>query len=193
MKNLKDYKIILGSGSPRRRDLLAGLGFEFEVKNINIDESFPSELSGEEIPVFLAEKKSQAFELQNNELLITADTVVLLGKKVIGKPTDLADAKLILRNLSGKIHKVVSGVCLRTNTTKRTFSQTTSVKFARLTAAEIDFYSENYRPLDKAGAYGIQEWIGFAAVEWIYGSFYNIMGLPVQQLYKELKNFSCQK
>lgn len=187
MENLKKYKIILGSGSPRRRELLAGLGFDFEVKNINTDESYPAELSGEKIPVFLANKKSQAFDIQLNELLITADTIVLLDDKVIGKPTDDADAKNILRELSGKVHKVISGVCLRTINKRRIFSAASQVKFAKLTDKEIDFYIENYRPFDKAGAYGIQEWIGFVAVEWIRGSFYNIMGLPIQQLYTELK------
>ena len=187
MENINKYKVILGSGSPRRRELLSGLGIDFQVKSIDTDESFPSDLKGEEIPVFIAKKKSQAFDIQPNELLITADTIVLFNDKVIGKPTDFDDAKRILHTLSGQVHKVISGVCLRTVDQKRIFSVTSQVKFAELTEAEIDFYIKNYRPVDKAGAYGIQEWIGFVAVEWIHGSFYNIMGLPVQQLYTELK------
>lgn len=177
----------MGSGSPRRKELLSSLGIDFQVKIIDIDESYPASLNVNAIPAFLAEKKSHAFDIQTDELIITADTIVLLNGKVIGKPTDCADAKQILGSLSGKMHKVISGVCLRTVHQKRIFSQTSQVKFAKLTDEEIDFYIENYRPLDKAGAYGIQEWIGFAAVEWIRGSFYNIMGLPVQKFYMELK------
>lgn len=187
LENIKKYKIILGSASPRRRELLASLGIDFRVKSIDMDESFPADLNGRDIPVFIARKKSQAFDIQPNELLITADTIVLFKDMVIGKPADFADAKKILQTLSGQVHKVISGVCLRTIDQQRTFAVTSEVKFAKLTDEEIDFYITNYRPYDKAGAYGIQEWIGYVAVEWIRGSFYNIMGLPVQQLYSELK------
>lgn len=177
----------MGSASPRRKELLSGLRVDFEVKNIDTDESFPDNLKEEQIPLFIAQKKSQAFDIEIDELLITADTIVLFKDKVIGKPSDVADAKKILQTLSGQVHKVISGVCLRTVEQKRIFSVTSRVKFAKLTDAEIDFYIKNYRPFDKAGAYGIQEWIGFVAVEWIHGSFYNIMGLPVQQLYSQLR------
>ncbi|GHT17261.1 Maf-like protein [Bacteroidia bacterium] len=189
LENLKNYNIILGSGSPRRFELLKGLHIDFEVKNIETDESYPDTLKGSEIPVFLAEKKSQAFDIQNNTLLITADTIVWTDNTIIGKPKNIADAKRILQLLSGRVHQVISGVCLRTVVQKRVFKVISDVQFAPLTNEEIEFYVNNFHPLDKAGAYGIQEWIGYIAVERISGSFYNIMGLPVQRLYTELKKF----
>ncbi|MDR2824197.1 MAG: Maf family protein, partial [Prevotellaceae bacterium] len=153
------------------------------------DESYPESLEGGEIPVFLAEKKSQAFDIKDNTLLITADTIVWNNNEVIGKPQNAADAKRILQRLSGCVHQVISGVCVRTVTRKCVLKVVSEVQFAPLTEEEIDFYIENYHPFDKAGAYGIQEWIGYVAVERISGSFYNIMGLPVQRLYTELKTF----
>jgi septum formation protein len=189
LENLKKYNIILGSGSPRRQELLKVLGIDFEVKVIETDESYPENLNNGEISVFLAEKKSQAFDIQDNTLLITADTIVWHKNKVIGKPQNDSDARHILQQLSGDVHTVISGVCLRTIARKCVFKAVSEVQFAPLTDKEIDFYIENYHPLDKAGAYGIQEWIGYAGIERINGSFHNIMGLPVQQLYEKLKTF----
>ena len=187
--NLKKYKIVLGSNSPRRKKLLAGLNVDFQVETIEVDESFPAELPKNEISLYIAEKKSQAHDLQQDTLLITADTVVILGEKILGKPKDKNEAKRMLEMLSGKTHTVVTGVCIRTLQKQKTFSSTTNVTFAPLNAEEIDFYVENYETLDKAGAYGVQDWIGFAAVESVEGSFFNVMGLPIQRLYEELKNF----
>jgi septum formation protein len=146
-------------------------------------------LRGAEIPVFLAEKKSQAYNLESDTLLITADTIVWLDGEVFGKPADKAEATRMLKTLSGRTHQVISGVCIRTLQAAKTFSVISDVTFSALTDEEIDFYVEEYRPYDKAGAYGVQEWIGYVAVTHIEGSFYNIMGLPIQRLYTELKEF----
>lgn len=184
------YKIILASGSPRRKALLSGLGIEFEVRLLpDIDESFPEGLAAGEIPCFIAREKADAYKpsLQADELLITADTIVWLDGEVLGKPLDEADARRILHKLSGKTHQVITGVCLTTTVWQRTFNAVTDVTFSTLTDAEIDYYIGNYHPFDKAGAYGVQEWIGYVAVERIEGSFYNVMGLPIQKLYKELQ------
>lgn len=192
MDFLKKYDIILASQSPRRKELLAGLNVDFRSIVIpDIDESFPDTLQGEEIPKYIASRKAQAYEslLKEDTLVITADTIVLLNNRVYGKPEDAADAKRMLLDLSGKTHLVITGVCLRTFTQTVTFAVTTEVRFAPLDEAEIDFYISRYQPFDKAGAYGVQEWIGYVAVEHIEGSYFNIMGLPVQRLYQELKKF----
>lgn len=192
MDFLKKYDIILASQSPRRKELLAGLNVDFRSIVIpDIDESFPDTLQGEEIPKYIASRKAQAYEslLKEDTLVITADTIVLLNNQVYGKPEDAADAKRMLLDLSGKTHLVITGVCLRTFTQTVTFAVTTEVRFALLDEAEIDFYISRYQPFDKAGAYGVQEWIGYVAVEHIEGSYFNIMGLPVQRLYQELKKF----
>lgn len=192
LANLKKYKIILGSNSPRRKALLAGLDIDFEVKIIpGIDESYPLSLPCDEVPLFIAEKKAEAFikELNDNELLITADTVVVIDKQTVGKPKDKADAKNILGLLSGREHRVITGVCIVTKEKSNRFSVTSTVSFAELSPEEINYYLDKYHPYDKAGAYGIQEWIGYIAVESITGSFYNVMGLPVQRLYRELQLF----
>lgn len=186
---LAPYDIVLGSASPRRRELLKGLDIHFRVETKKVDENFPSELSGTEVPVHIAKKKSLAFDLQENTLLITADTIVSLNGKIYGKPTHETDAKKVLKELSGKTHQVTTGVCVRTLKKISTFHVTTDVTFSELTGAEINYYIDRYRPYDKAGAYGIQEWIGYIAPEQIKGSFYNVMGLPVQQLYQELKKW----
>lgn len=189
LDNLKKYKVILASGSPRRRELLSGLGIEYTVKTLpDVDESYSDSLKGEEIPLFIAKKKAAAYEidLQPNELIITADTIVWLENTVLGKPVDEEDAKEMLRCLSGKKHQVITGVCLTTKEYQRSFTTITEVTFTTLSEDEIQYYVERYRPLDKAGAYGIQEWIGFVAVESIEGSSFNVMGLPIQQLYREL-------
>ena len=190
--NIQNYHIILGSNSPRRRELLAGLDLDFEVKVIpGLEEHYPPTLQPEEIPVFLARQKAEAYipTLSDKTLLITADTIVWNQNKVIGKPKDREDAIQMLQSLSGHEHHVVTGVCLTTTEKQKAFSVVSTVKFATLTDEEISYYVDKYHPFDKAGAYGIQEWIGYIGVESINGSFYNVMGLPVQRLYQELKKF----
>lgn len=186
---LKEYKVVLASNSPRRRELLADLGIDFEVRTINgIDESYPAQLPVLEIAEYISRKKAEAYraEMASDELIITADTVVILGNEVLGKPHDADDARRMLRALSGKTHKVVTGVTIVTEGAMRSFSAVTDVEFAPLSDEDIDYYVDNYRPLDKAGAYGIQEWIGCMGVRHISGSFYNVMGLPLHRLYNEL-------
>lgn len=190
--NLKNYKIVLASGSPRRRELLAGLELEYEVRLIEgIDESYPEGLSSENIPVYISQKKAEAYKssMADDEFVITADTIVWLNGKVLGKPKDEADAKSMVRELSGATHQVITGVTLLTKNRSHSFASVTEVTFDVLTDEEIDYYVEHYRPLDKAGAYGIQELIGYIGVSSIKGSYFNVMGLPVQRLYKELKRF----
>ena len=190
LDNLKKYHIILASNSPRRRELLAGLGIDYEVKTLpGIEESYPDNLQGEEIPVYIAREKADAYRphIRKDELIITADTIVWLDGEVLGKPKDEADACRMLRQLSGWVHQVSTGVCSTTADTQRAFATTTDVTFDTLSEEEIDYYVKNYRPLDKAGAYGVQEWIGFIGVTRLEGSYFNVMGLPVQRLYKELK------
>ncbi|GHV12105.1 Maf-like protein [Bacteroidia bacterium] len=193
LENLSKYKIILGSQSPRRKELLAGLDIPFEVKPMpDVDENYPSTLWKEEIPVYIARQKADAYKTQINNiptLLITADTIVWLDGKVYGKPKDEADAKAILRALSGKTHEVITGVCLTSQEKQQAFYAVSSVKFAELDDEEIDYYIQKYRPYDKAGSYGVQEWIGYIGVESLNGSFYNVMGLPVRMLYKYLKDW----
>lgn len=192
LDNLKKYNIILGSNSPRRKMLLAGLDIEFKVKTIpDIDESYPSTIPFEEVPLYIAGKKAEAFqkETSDDELLITADTVVVTDKEILGKPIDKTDAKRILNLLSGREHHVITGVYIITKEKSTKFSVLSTVSFAQLTPEEINYYLEKYHPYDKAGSYGIQEWIGYIAVESINGSFYNVMGLPVQRLYRELRQF----
>lgn len=190
--NIQNYHIILGSNSPRRKELLAGLDLDFEVKVIpGLEEHYPTNLQPEEIPVFLAKQKAEAYipTLPEKTLLITADTIVWNRNEVIGKPKNREDAIQMLQSLSGHEHHVVTGVCLTTTEKQKAFSVISAVKFATLTDEEIGYYVDKYQPFDKAGAYGIQEWIGYVGVESINGSFYNVMGLPVQRLYQELKKF----
>ena len=189
MENLKSYKIILASNSPRRRELLSGLGIQYEVKVLpDIDESYPEGMEGVEIPRYIACRKADAYRdtMQADELVITADTIVWLDGKVMGKPADETEANLMLHALSGRTHQVITGVCLTTSKFQRSFSVLTDVSFATLSDVEIEYYIRNYCPMDKAGSYGIQEWIGFIGVENISGSYFNVMGLPVQRLYTEL-------
>lgn len=189
---ITDYKVLLASNSPRREDLLRGIDIDFEIKVLpDIDETYPSNLALEEVAEFVAQKKATSYYsiLKENELMITADTVVVLEGKIYGKPKDEEEAKEMLLALSGKTHRVISGVCL-TSTIKQTcFSVTSDVEFSDLTNEEIEYYVERYSPLDKAGSYGVQEWIGYIGVKHISGSYYNIMGLPIQRLYRELKSF----
>ncbi len=190
LSNLNRYKVILASNSPRRKELLGGLGIPYEVKTMpDIDESFPEGLPGEEIPLYIARAKASAYreQMEADELIITADTIVWLDGVVMGKPIDEEDARRMIRALSGKTHQVITGVCLTTKDVQKGFSTTTDVTFASLTEEEIAYYVEHYRPMDKAGAYGIQEWIGFVGVQDIRGSYFNVMGLPIQRLYQELK------
>ena len=186
-----NYKIVLASNSPRRKELLAGLGFDYEVRTLQgLDESYPEGLSMEEIPQYISRKKAAAYTLNPDELLITADTIVYLDGEVLGKPADEAEAKQMLRKLSGKTHQVVTGVTLSTTEMQHSFASVSQVTFAQLSEAEIDHYVTHYRPLDKAGAYGIQEWIGYIGVTRIEGSYFNVMGLPVQRLYSEMKKLN---
>ena len=188
LDNLEKYKVILASGSPRRRELMAGLGVNYEVRILpDVDESYPDTLQGEEIPLYIAKEKADAYipMMQPDELIITADTIVWLDGKVLGKPRDREDALQMLRTMSGRTHEVFTGVCITTTDWQRSFTQT-EVRFATLSEDEIIYYVDNFKPMDKAGAYGVQEWIGFIGVENISGSYYNIMGLPVQKLYREL-------
>lgn len=185
------FNIILGSQSPRRKELLSGLDLEFTTKVIpGLEESYPNTLKGEEIPIYLAEQKANAYDLKDNDLLITADTIVWLNDKVYGKPINEEDAKNMLRALSGQTHDVITGVCVRTNKTNISFASTTKVTFATLTEEEINHYINKYHPMDKAGSYGVQEWIGYIGVEHIEGSYYNVMGLPIQRLYQTLKGLN---
>ena len=190
--HLSKYKVILASNSPRRKELLAQLGLEFTVRTLSdVDESFPEGLSNEETASYIARKKAEAHAAQMaaDELIITADTIVCSEDRVLGKPADVAEAKLMLQQLAGRTHQVVTGVAIVTKEKQQEFAVTSDVTFAPLTDSEIDYYVTHYRPLDKAGAYGIQEWIGLVAVEQLRGSFFNVMGLPVQRLYGVLKEF----
>lgn len=189
LDNLKKYKVILASNSPRRKELLAGLGVDYEVRTLpDVDESYPDTLQGADIPLYIAKEKADAYRdmLQSGELMITADTIVWLDGKVLGKPKDREDALCMLRAMSGRTHEVFTGVCITTTEWQRSFAARTEVCFSKLSEEEITYYIDKFQPMDKAGAYGVQEWIGFIGVENISGSYYNIMGLPVQRLYKEL-------
>jgi septum formation protein len=189
---LNTYKIVLGSQSPRRKELLSGLDIDFEVRSMpDMEENYPHSLWKEEIPLYIARQKAEAYrpEMDDDTLLITADTIVWLDGNVYGKPADEAGAKEMLRILSGKTHEVITGVCLTTHEKQQTFYAVSSVKFAVLEEKEIDYYIRTYKPYDKAGAYGVQEWIGYIGVESLNGSFYNVMGLPVKMLYQYLREW----
>ena len=190
LDNLKKYRIILASASPRRKELLAGLDVDFEVRRLpDVDESFPPELQGGDIPLYISKKKADAYRpmMADDELVITADTIVWLDGVALGKPTDDADARRMLRDMSGKMHSVFTGVAITTKEEQRCFVAQSDVTFAELSDDEIAYYIEKYRPMDKAGSYGVQEWIGYIGITGINGSYFNVMGLPVQRLYSELK------
>ncbi|MDR3059489.1 MAG: Maf-like protein [Prevotella sp.] len=192
MLDLSQYKVILASNSPRRKELLSGLGIPYQIKTLpDIDESYPDYLQGKDIATYIAKEKADAYldKLTDDTLLITADTIVLLEGKVYGKPVDETEARQMLHDLSGRTHQVLTGVCITTKQKQKIFAVSSEVRFAKLETDEIEYYVSKYKPLDKAGAYGVQEWIGYIAVENISGSYFNIMGLPIQRLYRELKKF----
>lgn len=183
----KRLKIILASASPRRKELLAGLDLDFKVKVIKgVSESYPESLRAEEVPQYISREKAAAYQVADDELLLTADTVVVVDNTILGKPHDADDARRMLRLISGRTHQVVTSVTLTTAKAQKTFGVTTDVTFRKLTDDEINYYISHYRPFDKAGAYGIQEWIGYIGVTSIHGSYYNVMGLPVQRIYQEI-------
>ena len=189
---MTDFRIILASNSPRRRELLSGIDVKYEVRTLpDIDESFPASLPHEEVAEFLACKKAEAYlpALKEDELLITADTIVVLDGMILGKPHNKHEAVDMLRNLAGKRHRVITGVCLTTSHRQQRFSDVAYVTFSTLSNEEISYYVSRYDPMDKAGAYGVQEWIGYVAVEKIEGSYFNVMGLPIQKVYQALKQF----
>jgi septum formation protein len=192
---LKEYDLILASASPRRRQLLEEAGFRFRAASVDFNEVWPSHLSGREIAGFLAEGKAAAWQedIRPGQIIITADTVVWCHDTVLGKPVDTEEAAQFLRLLSGCEHEVITGMCLRDSSKKLTFSVTTRVTFRELSDEEIDYYIENYQPLDKAGAYGIQEWIGLRGITRIEGSYYNVVGMPVSDLYARLLDFTGNK
>ena len=192
MNLLPHYKIILASNSPRRKELLAGLDVAFEVRVLKgIDESYPTDLPTKQIAQYISQKKAAAYRntIASDELVITADTIVILGDEVMGKPKDEADACRMLRELSGKTHQVITGVTLTTTEKQHRFSVETDVTFKEFSEEEIAYYVKKYQPMDKAGSYGIQEWIGYVGVTSLQGSYFNVMGLPVQRIYEALKNF----
>ena len=192
LSNLNKYQIILASKSPRRQELLRGMGVDFEIMTKETPEDFPADLSLDEVPKYLSLQKSLAFtdeELPNDYLLITSDTVVICEGEILGKPKDREDAAQMLQLLSGKTHHVVTGVTVRSAEKTESFAVRSDVTFAQLDAEEIDYYIEHCQPFDKAGAYGIQEWIGYVGISGLEGSFYNVMGLPTRKLYQCLKSF----
>jgi septum formation protein len=193
LDNLKKYKVILASASPRRRELLAGLDVEFEVRSLpGVDESFPATLQGGDIPLYISKKKADAYRpmMADDELVITADTIVWLNGAALGKPSSEDEARGMLRNMSGKTHSVFTGVTITAKEMQSSFVAQSDVTFSDLTDEEIDYYINVYKPMDKAGAYGAQEWIGYIGMSNIVGSYFNVMGLPVQRLYSELKLFN---
>ena len=180
-------KIILASNSPRRKELLGGLGVDFEVRVMKgVDAAYPDTLPAKDVAEYISREKASVYDVADDELLITADTVVIVGDDILGKPKYAEDACRMLREISGRTHQVVTGVCLTTAKEQRSFSVVTDVTFKQLSDEEIDFYIRNHRPYDKAGAYGIQEWIGYIGVTGLNGSYYNVMGFPVQRVYEEL-------
>lgn len=192
LDNIKRYEIILASNSPRRKELLEGLDIDFCVRALpGISEDYPVDLPVTEIPLYIAREKAEANrqQMHSQELVITADTVVVVDDEVLGKPHDADEARQMLHKLSGKTHQVITGVCIMTQEKQKSFSVSTDVTFKTLTDAEIDYYIATYQPFDKAGAYGIQEWIGYVGVTHLKGSYYNVMGLPVQRIYTELCQF----
>lgn len=192
LDKLKRYRIILASASPRRKELLSKLDIDFTVKILyDVDESFPASLPVVQVPQYISRKKADAYrqEMQENDMVITADTVVAVGRRILGKPKSAEEARAMLKLLSDRYHRVVTGVTIMTAKRTETFATVSRVRFARLNDEEIDYYISKYKPFDKAGAYGIQEWIGMVGITEMNGSYFNVMGLPVQRLYAKLKEF----
>lgn len=191
-EKLTDYNLILASGSPRRQQFFEELGLEFEIRLKAIEEQYPDKLTGAEITDYLSLLKAAAFkaELVTGDILITSDTIVSLDGQALGKPRDPVHAREMIKSLCGKTHEVITSVCFTTPEKQHTVNSTTRVRFSRLTDEEIDFYVNEFRPFDKAGAYGIQEWIGLIGIEYIEGSYFNVVGLPTHQVYKTLKAFT---
>lgn len=189
--NTKKYNLILASKSPRRKQLMEQLGYEFTQLTKDIDESFPDNIPANEVAEYLSRKKAEAFKnkLGNNDLVITSDTIVIHESKILGKPKNEKEAQSMLQKLSGKTHEVVTGVCLQSKTKIESFSVITIVEFDTLKNEEIDYYIKNYQPFDKAGSYGIQEWVGLIGVKNIIGSFYNVMGFPTKEVYEAIEGF----
>jgi septum formation protein len=185
----QDLKIILASQSPRRKELLSSLELTFECFTKSIDESYPENMEPTSVAKFLSEKKSNEYIIKNNEIIITADTIVIHKNKILNKPKDKLQAAQMLRLISDTSNNVMTGVCVRSNNKQISFAESTQVTFGALGESEIQFYIDNYNPLDKAGAYGIQDWIGKIGVKNINGCYYNVMGLPIHRLYQELKRF----
>ncbi|MBT6745267.1 MAG: septum formation protein Maf [Flavobacteriales bacterium] len=183
---LKGKKLILGSQSPRRKELLASLNLDFDVFAKEVDETYPNGLSNKEIAEYLANLKSIVFKPLSNEIIITADTIVCVDNEILGKPSTKTEASQMLKKLSARAHEVITGVSIKSMNNEYTFSDTTSVHFGKLTYDEIDYYIDTYKPYDKAGSYGIQEWIGQIGITKIEGSYFNVMGLPVHRVYAEL-------
>ena len=191
MLDLKGYKLVLASQSPRRRELLKGLDVEFTTCSVDADESFPAELKGADAVQYICKAKVEAYKPQLNEntIAITADTVVILDNKIIGKPKSYEEAFSMIRSLSGRVHEVITAVCIFSKEKCEEFYASTEVHFSKITDEEIEYYINKYKPFDKAGSYGVQEWIGYIGIEKIVGSYFNVMGLPVKRLYDELKTF----
>ena len=192
LENLKKYNVVLASKSPRRQELLRGVGLDFTVVTKDIDESYSSNISVYDVAPFLSVKKAKAFdeaELPDNYMIITADTVVVVNDEILGKPQNTEDAYEMLNKISGKKHSVITGVTIRTKDKMKTFSVVSKVSFEVLDKEEIEYYVNTFKPYDKAGAYGIQEWIGYIGVNHVEGSYFNVMGLPTHKLYKMLKTF----
>lgn len=193
MLQLDQFQLLLGSKSPRRAELLKFIAEDFKQVKIDVDEDFPKELHHSEVAEYLAVKKSKAYlKLEPSQILLTADTIVILNSKILGKPESREDAIAMLSELSGHTHEVATGVCIRSAEDINAFATSTMVRFVDMSRAEIEHYVDQYQPFDKAGSYGIQEWIGAVGVSEINGSFYNVMGLPVHQLYHNLKAFVGQ-
>lgn len=192
MLDLKGYKLILASQSPRRRELLKGLDVEFSTCTVDADESFPASLKGADAVQYICKAKANAYkpQLEENTIAITADTVVILDENIIGKPKSYEEAFSMIRSLSGRVHEVITAVCIFSKEKCAEFYSSTEVHFSTLTDEEINYYIEKYKPFDKAGSYGVQEWIGYIGIEKIVGSYFNVMGLPVKRLYDELKTFT---
>ena len=191
MLNLKGYKLVLASQSPRRRELLKGLDLEFTTCSVDADESFPTELKGADAVQYICKAKADAYrpQLNDNTIAITADTVVILDDKIIGKPKSHEEAFSMIRSLSGRVHEVITAVCIFSKEKCEEFYASTEVHFSEIADEEIEYYINKYKPFDKAGSYGVQEWIGYIGIEKIVGSYFNVMGLPVKRLYDELKTF----